>query len=108
MVDAPLTSLNAAYCDRLFQKPEIYNVLTLPGARDAIRKHTSWLTMGMSDSDKKHWREIAEEATNEQDPEKLLQLAKQLELALDEAHSQALSKKSPSVTRDKAAGEKAG
>jgi hypothetical protein len=62
----------------------------------------------MPDPDKKHWREIAEEATNEQDPEKLLELAKQLELALDEAHSHTQSKKSPSVTRDKAAGERAG
>jgi hypothetical protein len=35
---------------------------------------------------KRRWQEVAEEASREQDPERLLQLTKELEEALDECN----------------------
>jgi hypothetical protein len=49
----------------------------------------------MSDSDNNRWRDIAEQASKEQDSAKLLELAKQLEMALDADQQRRHGKKLP-------------
>jgi len=59
----------------------------------------------MPENDNKDWREIAERASKESDSEKLLDLARQLEKALDQ--QQNVLKKMPDAARNEASGQKA-
>ena len=61
----------------------------------------------MCESGNKDWRDIAEAASNEPDPAKLLDLAKQLEKALDHDHRLKHNKK-PQTVREESSGDKAG
>ena len=62
----------------------------------------------MCESDKKDWRDIAEAASNEPDPAKLLDLAKQLEKALDDDQQLKHTRKPAQLVREEGSGEKAG
>jgi len=59
----------------------------------------------MTDSDNKTWRDIAEKASKETDPDKLLDLAQQLEKALDA--DQRLRKKRPDSVGDRPSNQEA-
>ena len=59
----------------------------------------------MPENDNKDWREIAERASKESDSEKLLDLARQLEKALDQ--QQNVLKKMPDTAHGEGSGQKA-
>jgi hypothetical protein len=59
----------------------------------------------MTDSDSKTWRDIAEKASKEVDPDKLLDLAQQLEKALDA--DQRLRRKGPNAVGDRPSNQEA-
>ncbi len=59
----------------------------------------------MAEPDKENWREIAEKASKEADPDKLLDLARELQRALDDHQ---VSKKNPDSHRVDSPGRKVG
>lgn len=91
-----LVRLGASACPSAFVNRESIRVLTVPSRMPSER--------GMSESEKKDWRELCAAFVSENDPRKLRLLLEELTRALDEGESQshvamqtALTDQSPAI-----------